>query len=40
MYPQINLDDFLRQAAGDIISILTQPPSSVVPTLQAGDTKK
>ena len=39
-YSQINLDDFLRQAAGDIISILTQPPSSAVPTLQAGDKTK
>ena len=40
MYPQINLDDFLRQTAGDIISILTQPQSSVVPTLQVGDETK
>ena len=35
--PEIKLTDFLRQAASDIIKILTHPPSSTVPSLQAGD---
>ena len=36
-YPKVNLEDFLRQAAMDIISILTAPPSTTTPSLQAGD---
>jgi hypothetical protein len=36
-FPDIRLDDFLRQAANDIITILTQPQSPTTPTLQAGD---
>ena len=36
-FPQIKLDDYLRQAATDIITILTQPPSTTTPSLQAGD---
>jgi hypothetical protein len=36
-FPDIRLDDFLRQAASDIITILTQPQSPTTPTLQAGD---
>ena len=36
-FPEIKLGDFLRQAASDIITILTQPPSTTVPSLQAGD---
>ena len=36
-FPEIKLDDFLRQAASDIITILTQPPSTTTPSLQAGD---
>ena len=35
--PEVNLTDFLRQAASDIVTILTHPPSSTVPSLQAGD---
>ena len=37
-FPKITTSDFLRQAATDIISILTNPPSSPIPTLEAGDT--
>ena len=36
-FPQVKSDDFLRQAAEDIISILTQPPSTVFSSLQAGN---
>ena len=36
-FPAIKTDDFLRQAALDIISILSEPPSSTVPSLEAGD---
>ena len=36
-FPKISTDDFLRQAATDIITILTEPPSSTYPTLEAGD---
>ena len=36
-FPQVKLDDFLRQAATDIITILTAPPSTTTPALQAGD---
>ena len=36
-FPKVSLDDFLRQAATDIISILTAPPSTTAPSLQAGD---
>ena len=36
-FPKVNLDDFLRQAATDIITILTAPPSTTAPSLQAGD---
>ena len=37
LFPQIKLKDFLKQAATDIIIILTQPPSATTPSLQAGD---
>ena len=33
----MKLEDFLRQAATDIVHLLKHPPSSVVPSLQAGD---
>ena len=36
-FPSVNIDDYLRQAATDIITILTSPPSTTTPTLQAGD---
>ena len=39
-FPEIHLDDFLKQAATDIITILTSPPSTTTPSLQAGDTTR
>ena len=36
-FPQVKLDNFSRQAAGDIISILTQIPSTTSPSLKVGD---
>ena len=35
--PQTNIDSYLRQAASDIVSILTKPPSTTYPSLSAGD---
>ena len=39
-FPEVKIDDFLRQAATDIITILTHPPPTTVPSLQAGDSTK
>ena len=36
-FPKVTLSDHLRQAAEDIIHLLTHPPTSTVPSLQAGD---
>ena len=37
-FPETSVDDFLKQAAFDIISILTNPPNtSTCPSLRAGD---
>ena len=36
-FAEVKLEDFLRQAASDIISILTLSPSRTTPSLQAGD---
>ena len=36
-FPQVRLQDHLKQAAEDIITILTQPPKNTVPSLRAGD---
>ena len=36
-FPEIDLDDYLRQAATDIITLLTAPPSTTTVTLEAGD---
>ena len=36
-FPQTSLTDHLRQAASDIIAILSKPPSQVTPELQSGD---
>ena len=36
-FPEVNLDDFLRQSATDIISILTAPPSTTTVLLKVGD---
>ena len=35
--PEVKLDDFLRQAASDIITLLTSPPSSTTVSLEEGD---
>ena len=37
LFPEIKLEDFLRQAAEDIVTILTLPPSTTTPSLKAGD---
>ena len=34
------MDDFLTQAAEDIIKILANPPASTVPILEAGNKTK
>ena len=39
-FPEVKTDDFLKQAALDIISILTTPRSSTTVTLEAGDATK
>ena len=36
-FPNITTKDYLKQAAEDIITILTQPPSTTTPSLEAGD---
>ena len=36
-FPEIKLDDFLKKAATDIITLLTTPSSSTTPSLQAGN---
>ena len=36
-FPEVKLQDYLRQAANDIILILTLPPSPTTPSLEAGD---
>ena len=36
-FPQVRLKDFLSQAASEIVSLLTQPSSTVAPSLQEGD---
>ena len=33
----MKLEDFLRQTATDLVHLLKNPPSSIVPGLQAGD---
>ena len=36
-FPTITVGNYMKQAAEDIITILTQPPKTTVPSLQAGD---
>ena len=36
-FPNVTLTDHLRQAASDLITILTAPPLTNVPSLAAGD---
>ena len=37
-FPQISIDAFLRYAATDIVTILTDPPSTTTLALKSGDT--
>ena len=37
LFLRVSLDDFLKQVATDITTILMQPPSSVTPSLKVGD---
>ena len=36
-FPKVKLQDHLKQAAANIFTLLTQPPSSTAPSLQEGD---
>ena len=36
-FPQATLQDHLNQATENIVTLLTQPPSSTVPSISAGD---
>ena len=36
-FPRVTLNDYLKQAATDIILILSNPPSTNVPSLLAGE---
>ena len=36
-FPEVKLKDHLKQAATDIVTLLTHPPSSTVPSLKEGD---
>ena len=36
-FPRVTTEDFLKQAAIDIISILSQPPKHPIPTTEAGN---
>ena len=36
-FPNVTVKDFIHQAATDLITLLTHPPPSTIPTLEAGD---
>ena len=36
-FPSVSVHDFIKQAATDLITLLTNPPSNIIPTLEAGD---
>ena len=36
-FPELKLRDHMRKAASNIVTILTQPPSTTVPSLAGGD---
>ena len=36
-FPQVKLQDRLKHAVKDIVTILTQPPTNMVPSLKAGN---
>ena len=35
-FPEVNIQDFLKQAALDIVALLKNPPNPMIPSLQAG----
>jgi hypothetical protein len=37
-FPQLKIDDYLRNAAADIVHLLKHPPPQLIPSLQAGKT--
>ena len=37
VFPNVKIDDFLIQAATDIVSLFTNPPTNMIPSLQVGD---
>ena len=37
IFPPVKLQDHLKQAASEIVSMLAKPPSTTVPKLVAGD---
>ena len=39
-FPRVTLNDYLKQAATNIISILSKPPTTTVPSLLAEDKTK
>ena len=36
-FPEVKLVDFLKQSATDLVTLLKQPPSTICPSLEAGD---
>ena len=36
-FPQVKVEDYLRQAVTDVVSLLKNPPASTYPTLQYGN---
>ena len=39
-FPEVTLEDFLRHTASDILDLLKDPPSALLPSLEAGDDTK
>ena len=39
-FPQVKLEDYLKQVDSNIVTTLTQPPSTTILSLQAGDPVK
>ena len=39
-FPKVNTDDFNSRVAENIISILNAPPTTITPSLEAGDTTR
>ena len=36
-FPEVTVDNFIKQSLEDLITLLTYPPPPSIPTLQAGD---